>query len=159
MIGFIHVYLLIVIAGLFIGNKRTYELAEASRGTLINVCRSHDHAYGYFLTRRAAIQLCRRAELLNSTGSARELDATEDSPTRWKRWISFESRKRLGIAICLLDTIFPAFLDIPAYHSHRDMMHLAMPCDDQYWTAPTAHSWASMLGLSPVPPSPFFHAW
>ena len=35
----IHVYLLVMLSGLLIGNKRTYELAEASRGTLINVSR------------------------------------------------------------------------------------------------------------------------
>lgn len=40
----IHVYLLVMLSGLLIGNKRTYELAEASRGTLINVSRKmHAH--------------------------------------------------------------------------------------------------------------------
>lgn len=97
--------------------------------------------------------------MLDSLGSSRELDPTADLTTRWKQWISFESRKRLGTAICLLDTVFPALLDIPAYHSHRDMFNLAMPCDDQFWNAASAHSWSNLLGLSSMPPSPFFTSW
>ena len=85
---------------------------------------------------------------------------TEGDPEqRWRKWVSFETRKRLGIAICLLDTIFPALLDSPAYLSHGDMLHLAMPCDSWYWEAATARTWTSMLGFANTPATPLFIKW
>lgn len=33
---------------------------------------------------------------------------------------------------------------------------MVFPCDDRYWEAPTANQWQSMLGMAPIPPSPFF---
>ena len=105
------------------------------------------------------LQLCRRAELLDSVSSSKHVTEIDDVEIRWKQWVSFESKKRLGIAICLLDTMFPAFLDIPAYHSNRDIMHLASPCEDHFWAADTAYNWSNMLGLSSMPPTPLFRAW
>ncbi|KAJ9094721.1 hypothetical protein QFC21_005879 [Naganishia friedmannii] len=119
----IHVYLLVVLAGLWCGNKRTYEFAEAMRGTLVNSSMIHGGV---------------------------------DLETKWRHWITSESRKRLGTAICLIDALFPALLDHPAYLSHGDMILFVLPCDEQFWTAPTAKQWSNMLGLSPLPPSPFF---
>ncbi|KAJ9108549.1 hypothetical protein QFC19_002265 [Naganishia cerealis] len=134
----IHVYLLVVLAGLWCGNKRTYEFAEAMRGTLVN--------------------LCRRADLLNSASffQSSMIHGGVDLETKWRHWITSESRKRLGTAICLIDALFPALLDHPAYLSHGDMILFVLPCDEQFWTAPTAKQWSNMLGLSPLPPSPFF---
>ncbi|KAJ9121313.1 hypothetical protein QFC24_004649 [Naganishia onofrii] len=134
----IHVYWLVVLAGLWCGNKRTYEFAEAMRGTLVN--------------------LCRRADLLNSASffQSSMIHGGVDLETKWRHWITSESRKRLGTAICLIDALFPALLDHPAYLSHGDMILFVLPCDEQFWTAPTAKQWSNMLGLSPLPPSPFF---
>ncbi|KAI5451120.1 hypothetical protein NCC49_001996 [Naganishia albida] len=133
----IHVYLLVVLAGLWCGNKRTYEFAEAMRGTLVN--------------------LCRRADLLNSANFFQSsMIQGGDLETKWRQWITSESRKRLGTAICLIDALFPALLDHPAYLSHGDMILFVLPCDEQFWQAPSAKQWSNMLGLSPLPPSPFF---
>lgn len=71
-------------------------------------------------------------------------------------WATLESRKRLGVAICLVDTIFPAVLDIPAYHSHGEMLKMALPCDEVYFAASTAKAWTNLLGSSSSPPCPFF---
>lgn len=79
-----------------------------------------------------------------------------DLETKWRQWITSESRKRLGTAICLIDALFPALLDHPAYLSHGDMILFVLPCDEEFWQAPTAKQWSNMLGLSPLPPSPFF---
>jgi hypothetical protein len=148
----IHVYLLVVLAGLWCGNKRTYEFAEAMRGTLVNVCP--------VLARGDPAdvkQLCRRADLLNSANFFQSnMIQGGDLETKWRQWITSESRKRLGTAICLIDALFPALLDHPAYLSHGDMILFVLPCDEQFWSAPTAKQWSNMLGLSPLPPSPFF---
>jgi hypothetical protein len=122
------------------------------RGTLVNVSslaqpnRSTDPS-----------QLCRRADLLNSANFFQSsMIQGANLETKWRQWITSESRKRLGTAICLIDALFPALLDHPAYLSHGDMILFVLPCDEEFWQAPTAKQWSNMLGLSPLPPSPFF---
>ena len=109
------------------------------------------------LTAEICPKLCRRADLLGSTEIRAYLSDARPLEEKWKLWASLESRKRLGISIFVIDTIFPAFLSVPAYHSHRDMFATALPCDESYFLAPSARSWAAHLGMSPIPPSPYFN--
>jgi hypothetical protein len=146
-----------MLSGLLIGNKRTYELAEASRGTLINVSLNiSDKESSSHSCYVSPHQLCRRADLLGSVATHDNTRRGASSDERWKNWAALESRKRLGVAISLIDTIFPAVLDIPAYHSHGEMLKTALPCDEVFFTAPSAKSWTNLLGSSSSPPSPFF---
>ncbi len=80
----------------------------------------------------------------------------KDLEDRWKRWAAAESRKRLGVCICLVDAAFPSLLDTPSYISQGEMLNLVLPCDDRYWAAGSAQQWNQSLGLAPIPPSPFF---
>jgi hypothetical protein len=111
-----------------------------------------------FLITSIGWQLCRRADLLGATSvTVLESGLKSGNPDeRWRTWAALESRKRLGGAISLVDTIFPALLDIPAYHSHGEMLKTALPCDEIYFAAPTAKAWSNLLGSSPSPPCPFF---
>lgn len=107
-----------------------------------------------------SLQLCRRADLLNSSSSLRQLAPTDnggsDSSGRWLRWARAESRKRLGTCICLLDSMFPAMLDTPAYISQGQMTGMVLPCDEVYWQATSARMWTDSLGIAGIPPSPLF---
>jgi hypothetical protein len=80
----------------------------------------------------------------------------KDLEERWRRWAAAESRKRLGVCICLVDSVFPSLLDTPSYISQGEMPNLVLPCDERYWSATTAQQWNHSLGLAPIPPSPFF---
>lgn len=94
--------------------------------------------------------------LLNSVGLLQQRDDKQPLETRWRAWIALEERKRLGVAVCLVDTLFPCLFDLPAYSSLGDMVHTVLPCDDCYWEATSARAWSGLLGFSPIPPSPLF---
>ncbi|KAH8077061.1 fungal-specific transcription factor domain-containing protein [Filobasidium floriforme] len=139
-VDLVHVSMLSCISGLLSGTKRSYEMAEAARGVLVT--------------------LCRRADLLNSSSSLRQLALTDNGGTdpsgRWLRWARAESRKRLGTCICLLDSMFPAMHDTPAYISQGQMTGVVLPCDEVYWQATSARMWTDSLGIAGIPPSPLF---
>lgn len=75
---------------------------------------------------------------------------------RWRIWTMSESKKRLGLSIFLLDSLFPALLDIPSYSSQGEMLATVLPCEDKFWHARSAQEWQGMLGVAPIPPSPYF---
>jgi hypothetical protein len=120
------------------GHQRSFELAEISRGMLI--------------------QLCRKMKLLDSPVHAQHLYSNLPSNLheRWRFWISMERSKRLGIAIFLFDSMFPSFMDAPSQLSQGEMLSTGLPCDDHYWNAPTAEEWVGRLDGKSLPSSNFF---
>lgn len=127
-----HAMLLTCVSALWSGNKRAFELAEIQRGQLVNLCRR-----GGLLDQPTF----RQANGLNLT---------------WEQWAAVESRKRLGVAILLLDGFFPSLLNTPSYISQGELAEMLLPCDDKYWRAATARQWESLLGMAPIPPATFF---
>lgn len=100
--------------------------------------------------------MCRRADLLE--GGNQDMSRLDDADDRWRQWAEIESRKRLGLSCFIVDMMFPEFFDTSAYLSQGLMLTTLLPCDDRYWQAPTAMAWQSMLGVAPIPPSPYFAA-
>lgn len=56
----------------------------------------------------------------------------------------------------LLDGFFPSLLQTPSYISQGELSNMVFPCDDRYWEASSPQQWQAMLGMAPLPPSPFF---
>ncbi|ORY61054.1 fungal-specific transcription factor domain-domain-containing protein [Leucosporidium creatinivorum] len=125
-----HAGLLTCVSGLWSGNKRAFELAEIARGQLVN--------------------LCRRGRLFDRPAIGRA------DGLGWTAWAAVESRKRLGACIMLLDGFFPSLLHTPSYISQGELSNMVFPCDERYWQATSAQQWQAMLGMAPIPPSPFF---
>jgi len=130
--------LLNCLAGLTIGHQRSFELADLSRGRLI--------------------ELCRKLHLLQSPVNAQQLySSLPSNPTElWHVWIDMEMRKRLGLGIFLVDSMFPSFLDMPSQLSQGEMLSTALPCDDRFWTASSPEEWKSLVGHAVLPPPTFF---
>lgn len=136
----VHAALLNCTAGISNGHQQSFELVEIQRTMLI--------------------QLCRKMKLLDSPVHAQQLYSHLPSNLyeRWRFWISIESRKRLGIAIYLFDSTFPANMDMPGQLSQGEMLSTSLPCDDTFWNASTPEEWSGRLGGNPLPPSNFFVA-
>jgi hypothetical protein len=115
-----------------------FELAELSRGRLV--------------------QLCRKMQLLHSPVHAQQLySSLPSNPSElWQVWIDMESRKRLGLAIFMVDSLFPSFLDTPSYLPQGEMLSKALPCDERFWTASSPEEWTRLVGHTVLPPSTFF---
>ncbi|KAF2222563.1 fungal-specific transcription factor domain-containing protein [Elsinoe ampelina] len=125
---------LICFTGLWCGNKRAFELAEAFRGQLVTYVRR--------------IQ----AHLPNiPTGAA-------DPDTHWRHWIEIETQRRICWLIYYLDSQFPALLHIPPMMSVTETLEWLCPCDDEFWLAPSARFWKSTLGPALIPPAKLFSA-
>lgn len=124
--------------GLWSGHQRSYELAEITRGMLV--------------------QLVRKTNLLNTPVDVKHLYANMPGTVheRWQWWITLESRKRLGIGVFIIDSLFPVFLDTPSYLSRSEMLNTALPCDENLWRAQTAEEWASLLNGELLPPPKYY---
>ncbi|KAH7153567.1 fungal-specific transcription factor domain-containing protein [Dactylonectria macrodidyma] len=130
----IYAYALICYTGLWCGNKRAFELAEALRGALVTYIR--------------------RLPKVQDTVSLP--DSFKDSKSQWTHWIAAESRRRLMWFVFGLDGQFPALLNMKSMISLVEVARWQCPCDDEFWTAPTARIWKNLLGLASLPPAPTF---
>ena len=134
---FAHLYasLLLIIASLFCGNRKTYEMAETDRAVLIATCRKES--------------LFDAASLLR----AFQFRQDDNPDSRWRQWVYLEQRIRLGSAVLIIDNLFPALFDLPPCHSLSDTLGMVLPCEARFWEADAALSWEGLLGLSLIPPS------
>ncbi|KAH7120367.1 fungal-specific transcription factor domain-containing protein [Dactylonectria estremocensis] len=130
----IYAYALICYAGLWCGNKRAFELAEALRGALVTYIR----------------------RLPNVQDMVPLSNSSKDAKFQWTNWIAAESRRRLMWFVFSLDGQFPALLNMKSMMSLVEIARWQCPCDDEFWTAPTARIWKNLLGLASLPPAPTF---
>ncbi|TDZ18018.1 Transcription factor btd [Colletotrichum orbiculare MAFF 240422] len=125
----IYAYALLCYFGLWCGNKGAFEAAEALRGTLVTYARRlPKHC---FETKEAA-------------------DFGDDVTGRWRAWIRAESRRRLCWFVFMIDSQFPAILNMKAMLSTAEVSSWVCPGDEALWHASSAESWAVfMRGRSP----------
>jgi hypothetical protein len=128
---------LICYAGLFSGNKRGFELAEVTRAIVVKQVRS--------------------ASFWRADGRTLESDSASRG-TRWLQWVQQESHRRLFWVVYALDYQFPALLYLPAMFSMGEVCELCCPCDEEFWAAPSARHWTSLLGPAMIPPARVFSA-
>lgn len=132
---------LICYVGLWCGNKRAFELAEVVRGALVTYIR------------RIAFGL--NPELEHADDGVVQQDPIQ---YEWTKWTAKESQMRLFWVVYCIDLQFPTILNLSATIAMGEVSHLCCPCDDIFWTSPSAHNWKSMLGPALVPPSRSFSA-
>jgi hypothetical protein len=104
-------------AGLWRGNKRAFELVEVIRGTVVSYCR------------RTGFGSDANHDMLVSQ---QEETVKNDTASRWERWISGETQKRLCWAVYSLDCQFPSLLNLPGTISRSEISGLGCPCDDEF---------------------------
>lgn len=128
---------LICYAGLWNGNKRSFELAEAMRGTVI--------------------AWLRRSVAHHSDCTAEEQSLLQDTNTAWRNWIREESQRRLQwIVYSLIDCQYSSLMNTHPMMSLNEVRDWECPCDEDYWTATNAQQWKALLGRATVPPSRAF---
>ncbi|KAH8600724.1 fungal-specific transcription factor domain-containing protein [Bisporella sp. PMI_857] len=135
----IYALCLICYTGLWCGNKRSFELAEAVRGFMVSFCRRK--GFGNIFH-----------------GGPMGNPEPPDMETRWRKWASEESLKRLSWVVYTLDYQFPSLLNLPATISLGELSYQECPCDEEFWVAPNARHWKRLLGSASVPPSKWFSA-
>lgn len=124
---------LICYTGIWCGNKRAFELAEALRGSVVT------------WARRSSNQM-----------SAVETRAGDQDV--WLNWIRNESSKRLRWTVFMFDFQISLLTNTPPNMSLSEVFDWNCPCDDEYWVAPTARQCKLLLGNAVVPPSKSFAA-
>ncbi|KZL79656.1 c2h2 type zinc finger domain protein [Colletotrichum incanum] len=123
----IYAYALLVYTGLWCGNKGAFEMAEASRGALVTYIRRLPAPKPRF-------------------HSGEEKNAQR----RWEEWIDSEFHCRLRWYVFMIDSQFPAILNLRGMMSLGEVCRWECPSDEQYWLAPNAKIWASLQnGASP----------
>jgi len=123
---------LIRYAGIWCGNKRAFELAEAL-SVVAWTRRLPDHT------------------------PATEGIRTGDQDV-WLKWIRNESLKRLKWTVFMFDFQTSLLTNTPPNMSVSEVFGWDCPCDDEYWVAPTARQCKLLLGSAVVPPSKSFAA-
>ncbi|TKX19298.1 fungal specific transcription factor domain-containing protein 65 [Elsinoe australis] len=126
---------LICFTGIWCGNKRAFELAEALRGQIVTYIRK-----------------------LGAPSSRSDTTAGGALNDQWRQWIHDESLKRLQWLIYQLDAQFPTLLHILPMMSLTEILDWSCPCDDEFWSASSARHWKSLLGPASIPPSKSFSA-
>lgn len=129
---------LICYAGLWCGNKRAFELADALRGNVVVWMRrmpSHNEP-----------------KCLDSKTLDRGLHET------WTDWAKHESLTRLRWMTYILDCQFSSLMSVLPSMAITETLSWNCPCDDEYWTATSARCCQLLLGNAGVPPSISFAA-
>lgn len=126
----IYAYSLMGYAGLWCGNKRAFEIAEASRGAMVTYVRRLGHSHKH--------------------------PTPTDVEARWKAWIVSEFRQRVCWYVFTIDSQFPALLNMRSMLSLSEASRWECPCDHEFWIAPTARMWNNLLGSASCPPTPRF---
>lgn len=123
---------LIRYAGIWCGNKRAFELAEA-------------------------LSVVAWARRLSSHTPTTVSIRTGDQDF-WLNWIHNESLKRLKWTVFMFDFQISLLTNTPPNMSVSEVFDWDCPCDDEYWAAPTARQCKLLLGSAVVPPSKAFAA-
>ncbi|KAK1999474.1 hypothetical protein LX36DRAFT_475755 [Colletotrichum falcatum] len=124
----IYAYALLVYAGLWCGNKGAYEAAEASRGALVTYVR--------------------RLPPLKPRSLRVDGKVTEG---QWEGWVDLELKYRLRWYVFMIDTQFPAILNLRGMMSLAEVCRWECPSDEQHWTASNAKTWTDLLNAARDP--------
>ncbi|OBT92855.2 hypothetical protein VE01_09039 [Pseudogymnoascus verrucosus] len=133
----IYAFLLVCHTGLWCGNKRSFELSQSLRGSVVNFCRRK--GFGNDFPQTPILNQ-------NNTGAS-------SLEIQWREWVFDESQKRLCWAVFMLDCQFPTLLNLPSTISRGELSSLECPCDEEFWQAPSSRHWKRLLGPASVPPS------
>lgn len=125
---------LIYYAGIWCGNKRAFELAEALRGSVVA------------WTRRLSNQ---KPAVEDAKVGEREV---------WLNWSRNEQLKRLRWTVYMFDCQTSSLTNTGPNMSLSEVFGWDCPCDDEYWVASTARQCKLLLGSAVVPPSKSFAA-
>lgn len=137
---FIYASLLTCWTGLWIGNKRAFELAEANRGAVVSYCRR--------------IGFSKACGFRNNMAQTQ----TKSLDSRWRAWATEETLRRLCWCVYDLDCEFPILLNLPATIMINEVCDLELPCDEHFWNAPSAAYWTRLLGPGTKPQTRIFGA-
>ncbi|KZL64661.1 C2H2 type zinc finger domain protein [Colletotrichum tofieldiae] len=117
----IYAYALLVYTGLWCGNKGAFEMAEASQGALVTYVR--------------------RLPAPKPRPHSRD---EKNAQHRWEDWRDSEFYCRLRWYVFMIDSQFPAVLNLRGMMSLGEVCRWECPSDEQYWLAPSAETWASL---------------
>lgn len=139
---------LVVLAGLWCGNKHAFSMAETFRGQLTSHLRQAYETAVWGDVYREKM----RQEQLKAESSAESVN------TQWKTWIDLETKRRLCWVVYMVDAQFPVLWNRPSTIGIGEIMNLGVPSDEVFWTATSARNWKNLLGPATEPPSPSFAA-
>ncbi|OAL52637.1 hypothetical protein IQ07DRAFT_678581 [Pyrenochaeta sp. DS3sAY3a] len=122
------------------GHKTAFARAESDRGLLVLACR------------RRRLLDCRSVAPKKACTRVHNSGISK----AWHDWVQMEQLKRLGLSIWLFDCQFAALLNTQAYISKSEAINAVFPCDESFWTAPSANRWKLLLGPSEMPPGTYF---
>lgn len=142
--GHIYTLALICFMGMWCGNKRTLELAEALQAVIVTYTRHLPNDHGHHHAINAGSQTSQTSDQINLLNP------------RWLRWIATESQKRIRWFVYMLDTQFCTLLGLSGLVTLGDVGKWELPCDEHFWTASTARSWKNLLGSASQPSCPIF---
>lgn len=123
---------LICYAGLWCGNKRAYELAEALRGSVVT--------------------WLRRLGIHHTHHNDSDRTPESDMNKAWTSWVREESSQRLQWMVYALDCQYATLMNMPPMMSLSELQEWQCPCDEEFWQAASARKWKSLLGRATVPP-------
>lgn len=125
---------LVCYMGMWCGNKRAFELAEALRAAVVTY------------TRRLSVNP-------KDTGPKEEQQGLQ---TQWLRWIATERSKRLRWFVYTLDSQFVTILGMSGMLTVAEVRKWECPCDEAFWTVSTAKAWKNLMGSASEPACPVF---
>ncbi|KAL0764365.1 hypothetical protein CaCOL14_013000 [Colletotrichum acutatum] len=117
--------------GLWCGNKGAFETAEAFRGSLVTYVR----------------RLFQPKSKVADAASSHVED-------RWRAWAKSEFKRRLRWYVFMIDSQFPAILNMRSMMSLAEVARWECPGDDAAWCTTSALAWEALvksLGSSPAP--------
>ncbi|KAH8691285.1 fungal-specific transcription factor domain-containing protein [Talaromyces proteolyticus] len=108
---------------MYSGDRRLFEIAEASRNTPVTLCR-------------------RNGSLQSSVGQPSIGPTTQGMllEHKWQQWAHDESLRRLGFCVFLLDAHAAMYLNLHANMAVTELRQ-SLPCPDEIWDSPSAETW------------------
>ncbi|KAI3550005.1 hypothetical protein CABS03_08660 [Colletotrichum abscissum] len=113
---------LLVYTGLWCGNKGAFETAEAFRGSLVTYVRRLFQP---------------KTKVADVAGSR-----VED---HWRAWATSEFKRRLRWYVFMIDSQFPAILNMRSMMSLAEVARWECPGDDAAWCTTSAPIWATLV--------------
>lgn len=123
------------------GNRRLYELADASRGLLVTSLRG-----------LGILSSDREAQNSNDSGfSDLKRYTAAELEQAWLRWRDKETEKRVAWAVFEFDCTLSTMTGKRGTFSIAELP-AKLPCSESLWEAHSAKAWASMISFATSPP-------